>query len=376
MSNTTQLLPSEGLLRLDQILGNPKANPPIPAIIPVGKSTWYAGQKVGRFPTPVTHLGKRTRAYRVEDIRSLIENGTFDAVRDKQPSPEPIEQPSLLTETTAKQDSASNLGKEEPQPSDAKHGSDMPSQGMNPSSNICQSDKTADSEPKDVPPPLPPLWIVDGSGCERLSVISIATAVGLANGESLLGRKFNCRPRVVAFASEVISTRRQTELLDRLHPTREPGLEEETEYPGLAMLPRERLHGSLLFDPLSSIRNQFPETTEVLIVDTKGAGKSSDTIDITMVENFASIVQRRLPRLKLIVLISRAKVSACRSQTSSVSEQRRFLTLQCLNEVGALRYRLSIDAAGDSARAMPQQFELTCEKDRQSHSWNWSRTRL
>jgi len=65
-------LPETGYLRLPQIVGDPKADPPIPAIIPVGKSTWWAGVKSGRFPKPVK-LGPRTTAWRVEDIRALIE---------------------------------------------------------------------------------------------------------------------------------------------------------------------------------------------------------------------------------------------------------------------------------------------------------------
>lgn len=66
-------LPQTGYLRLTQIIGNPKAKPPIPAVIPVGKSTWWQGVKDGRFPKPVK-LGPRTTAWRVEDIRALIEN--------------------------------------------------------------------------------------------------------------------------------------------------------------------------------------------------------------------------------------------------------------------------------------------------------------
>ena len=66
-------LPQTGYVRLPQIIGNPKAKPPIPAVIPVGKSTWWQGIKDGRFPKPVK-LGPRTTAWRVEDIRALIEN--------------------------------------------------------------------------------------------------------------------------------------------------------------------------------------------------------------------------------------------------------------------------------------------------------------
>ncbi len=65
-------LPEEGYLRLSQIIGNPKAKPPIPAVIPVSKSTWWEGVKSGRYPQPVRTLGRRITAWRVEDIRALI----------------------------------------------------------------------------------------------------------------------------------------------------------------------------------------------------------------------------------------------------------------------------------------------------------------
>jgi prophage regulatory protein len=56
-----QLLPQAGFVRLPQIL----------QIIPVGKSTWWAGIQSGRFPKGVK-LGPRTTAWRVEDIRQLL----------------------------------------------------------------------------------------------------------------------------------------------------------------------------------------------------------------------------------------------------------------------------------------------------------------
>lgn len=65
-------LPETGFLRLNQIIGNPKAKPPIPAVIPVSKSTWWEGVRTGRYPQPVRTLGLRITAWRVEDIRSLI----------------------------------------------------------------------------------------------------------------------------------------------------------------------------------------------------------------------------------------------------------------------------------------------------------------
>jgi predicted DNA-binding transcriptional regulator AlpA len=54
-------LPSEGFLRLPSVL----------KVFPVGRSTWWAGVKTGRFPKPVK-LGIKTTAWRVEDIRALI----------------------------------------------------------------------------------------------------------------------------------------------------------------------------------------------------------------------------------------------------------------------------------------------------------------
>ena len=58
-------LPETGFLRLPQVL----------ELIPIAKSTWWAGVKSGRFPASVK-LGPRTTAWRVEDIRNLIESFT------------------------------------------------------------------------------------------------------------------------------------------------------------------------------------------------------------------------------------------------------------------------------------------------------------
>jgi len=67
-------LPETGFLRLPQIIGDPKATPPTPPIIPVKKSCWWDGVKTGRFPKPVK-LGRCTM-WRVEDIRELIKSAT------------------------------------------------------------------------------------------------------------------------------------------------------------------------------------------------------------------------------------------------------------------------------------------------------------
>lgn len=70
-------LPETGFLRIKQIIGDegdPHAKPPkprVPPLIPVGKSTWWAGVKTGRYPKPVK-LGPRVTAWPVESIRALI----------------------------------------------------------------------------------------------------------------------------------------------------------------------------------------------------------------------------------------------------------------------------------------------------------------
>ena len=64
-------LPETGFLRLNQIVGNPKADPPIPAIIPISKAAWWAGVRTGRFPKPVK-LSPGITVWRVEDIRTFI----------------------------------------------------------------------------------------------------------------------------------------------------------------------------------------------------------------------------------------------------------------------------------------------------------------
>ncbi len=66
-------LPETGFLRLPQIIGNPKANPPIPAIIPVSKSTWWAGVRSGRYPQPTRALSARITCWHVDSIRALVE---------------------------------------------------------------------------------------------------------------------------------------------------------------------------------------------------------------------------------------------------------------------------------------------------------------
>ena len=68
-------LPETGFLRLPHIIGDAVANPPIPEVFPVSRSTWWAGVKSGRYP-PGVKIGPRCTAWKVEDIRALIEKAS------------------------------------------------------------------------------------------------------------------------------------------------------------------------------------------------------------------------------------------------------------------------------------------------------------
>ena len=62
-------LPDVGFVRLPQIL----------AVLPIGKTTWWEGVRTGKFPAP-SKLGSRISAWRVEDIRALLDTlGAKDA---------------------------------------------------------------------------------------------------------------------------------------------------------------------------------------------------------------------------------------------------------------------------------------------------------
>ncbi len=59
-------------LRLKQIIGDPKAEPPIQPILPISKSSWWDGVKSGRFPKAVK-IGVNTTVWREDEIRSLVD---------------------------------------------------------------------------------------------------------------------------------------------------------------------------------------------------------------------------------------------------------------------------------------------------------------
>lgn len=62
----------QGFLRLKQIIGSKKTDPPIPPLIPVSASNWWAGVKSGKFPAPCK-LGPKTTVWRTADILALID---------------------------------------------------------------------------------------------------------------------------------------------------------------------------------------------------------------------------------------------------------------------------------------------------------------
>lgn len=55
--------PETGFVRLPQVL----------SVIPLGKSSWWAGVKSGRFPKPIK-LSVRCTVWKAEDIRNLIKD--------------------------------------------------------------------------------------------------------------------------------------------------------------------------------------------------------------------------------------------------------------------------------------------------------------
>ena len=57
----TNNLPQAGFVRIPQIL----------SVIPISRSSWWAGVKSGRYPAPIK-LGANTTVWKAEDIHALI----------------------------------------------------------------------------------------------------------------------------------------------------------------------------------------------------------------------------------------------------------------------------------------------------------------
>jgi predicted DNA-binding transcriptional regulator AlpA len=66
-----QLFPETGFVRLPQVL----------SVIPVCKSSWWAGVKSGRYPKPIK-LSPRRTAWKAEDIHALIKQLSEQAAID------------------------------------------------------------------------------------------------------------------------------------------------------------------------------------------------------------------------------------------------------------------------------------------------------
>lgn len=60
-----------GFLRIWQITGDKEKG--IEPILPIGRSTFLAGVRSGKYPKPVK-LGKKTTAWRKADIQKLVES--------------------------------------------------------------------------------------------------------------------------------------------------------------------------------------------------------------------------------------------------------------------------------------------------------------
>jgi predicted DNA-binding transcriptional regulator AlpA len=64
-------LPEAGFLREKQILGNPRAKPPVLPIIPIAHSTWWDWIRQGRAPKPI-RLSRGVTVWRAADIRAML----------------------------------------------------------------------------------------------------------------------------------------------------------------------------------------------------------------------------------------------------------------------------------------------------------------
>lgn len=70
-SNQQQSTIALGYLRIWQIVGDRKRG--IEPLLPVGRSTFLAGVKSGKYPKSIK-LGERTTAWKKADILALLEN--------------------------------------------------------------------------------------------------------------------------------------------------------------------------------------------------------------------------------------------------------------------------------------------------------------
>ncbi|GAB1264272.1 helix-turn-helix transcriptional regulator [Aurantivibrio infirmus] len=70
-------LPEVGFLRLRQIIGDSKSNPPIPPIIPISRSLWWDWVKTGKAPKP-HRPSPNVTMWKASDIQALADEITSD----------------------------------------------------------------------------------------------------------------------------------------------------------------------------------------------------------------------------------------------------------------------------------------------------------
>ena len=63
------VLPAEGFVDTKQIIGDRRNK--IPGVLPISPSTWYEGQRTGKYPKGIKH-GART-LWPVQQIRELLD---------------------------------------------------------------------------------------------------------------------------------------------------------------------------------------------------------------------------------------------------------------------------------------------------------------
>lgn len=78
----------ERYLRLRQIVGDPKAVPPIKPIIPVGRSTWLDWVSRNVAPAPLRLNG--VTVWRLSDVLGFAEQSANDAPVYGTPAPAPL----------------------------------------------------------------------------------------------------------------------------------------------------------------------------------------------------------------------------------------------------------------------------------------------
>ena len=69
-------LPVTGFLREKNIIGDKKANPPVPALIPVSHATFWGKIKTKEWKLTPVKLSANVTAFQVEEVRALMDSFT------------------------------------------------------------------------------------------------------------------------------------------------------------------------------------------------------------------------------------------------------------------------------------------------------------